>query len=88
MIDGPKVHFVAWLARIELRSKREHMARSMKRTKSVDGIVRASGRTDVCEADAWLTHNPVRKGRSWLSAAPRSTAAHWLLRQGYVQFPF
>lgn len=88
MNDQPKVFDVAWRTRIELRSRREHIARAMKRTKVVDGIVRASGRTDVCEEDAWLTHNLVRKGRSWISAAPRSPAAHWMLRQNYQQFPF
>jgi hypothetical protein len=80
--------FVAWRARIELRSKQEHIAKSMKRTTSADGIKRASGRIDVCEPDAWMTHNTVRKGRSWLSAAPRSPADHWLACQGYQQFPF
>lgn len=86
--DQPKVFYVASNVRHKIELKRVAKAKAMKRSTIVNGLERVSQRVDVCKADAWCVFNTVRKGRSWISAAPRSPAAHWLRRQDYQQIPF
>lgn len=86
--NQPKIFFVAFNSRSRIEARSSSKKKAMKRRTIVNGLDRVSHRVDVCKADAWCLFNMVRKGRSWISAAPRSPATHWLQRQDYQQFPF
>lgn len=86
--NQPKVMAIAFNTRMEIESTRIGRKKKMECRRDVAGHVRRNGRVGVCEPDAWHRENQTRKGRSWFSAAPRSPADHWLLRQGYQKFPF
>lgn len=86
--NQPKTIAIAINTRLELWSAGNARKQRMNRRRAVAGRVRANGRIDVCEPDAWHRDNRTRKGRSWMSSAPRSPAVHWLRRHDYQQFPF
>lgn len=61
---------------------------TVKRSRVFGVVLKVNGRFTIFQPEAFMRSNYTKKGRSWISAAPRSPAAHWLTRQRYEQLPF
>jgi hypothetical protein len=87
--NQPKTICAAFETRGRIWAIRHKKAKPMKRSTSVNGTERISGRVDFLQDRSWHMASPVRRvGRSVFSLAPKSPADHWLQRHGYQQCPF
>lgn len=86
--NQPRVHAIAFTVRLQIHDARRQRKDGMRRSVSVNGHHRVSGRPTGI-SDYYLWTDVRRVGGSGCINAPKSTTSRWLLEAGgFERIPF